>query len=218
MASNCIMEHDLNTISTLNSSSSVTEDLSGQCRSNAPLAMAFYYFDFNDNRKRDVDSLARALLAQLLAQCPNNAKCIDELHFQIQYVQKRDVDFLLGILREFVQSFEQTYIVIDALNECSECEELMKFIEVVYGWESAQLHIFATSRQLPEIEETIRDRATDCICLQESNTMQDITMLVQQRLDSDRRLQKWPLHVRAEIQDSLIKGAGGMYENWYAPI
>jgi hypothetical protein len=202
----------------LNSSSSVIEDLSGQFRSNTPLAVAFYYFDFNDNGKRDVNSLARALLAQLLTQCPSNARCIDELHSQIQYGQKRDIDFLLGVLREFVQSFEQTYIVIDALDECSECEELMKFIEVVHGWESAQLHIFATSRQLPEIEETIRERATDCICLQESNIMQDITMFVQQRLDSDRKFQKWPLDVRAEIQGALIKGASGMYENWYAPM
>jgi hypothetical protein len=202
----------------LNSSSSVIEDLSSHCRSTTRLAVAFYYFDFNENGKRDVNSIARALLAQLLAQCPSNANCIDELHSQIQYVQKRDVDFLLRILREFVQSFEQTYIVIDALDECSECEELMKFIEVIYGWQSAQLNIFATSRQLPEIEETIRDRATDCICLQESNIMQDIVMLVQQRLDSDRKFQRWPPDLRAEIQDALIKGASGMYEGWCPPI
>jgi hypothetical protein len=131
-------------------------------------------------------------------------------------VQQRDIDFLLGILREFVQLFQHTYIVIDALDECSEYIELMKFFEVVCGWESAQLHIFATSRQLPEIEETINDRATNCTCLQESQITQDIAMVVHQRLKTDRKFRKWPPDIQAEIQEALIVGASGMYENWYA--
>lgn len=177
--------------------------------------MAFYYFDFSNNGKNDIDSLVRALLAQLLPQCPSNAKCLDSFYSQIQGgVQQRNIDFLLQMLLEFVQSFEQAYIVIDALDECSECQELMKFIEVVCSWGSTQFHIFVTSRQLPEIEVTIKDLATDCICLQESQITQDINMFVYQRLQSDRKFQKWPPDVRAEIQETLIMGAGGMYENW----
>jgi hypothetical protein len=176
--------------------------------------VAFYYFDFNDIGMNSVESLVRALLAQLLAQCASTTKCIDELHSQVQGgVQQRNVDFLLGVLREFVQSFEKTYIVIDALDECSDCEELMKFIEVVYGWESTRLHILATSRQLLEIQETIEDLATDCICLHESQITEDITLFLNQRLQSDRKFQKWPPGVRDEIQDALLIGAAGMYEN-----
>ena len=87
----------------------------------------------------------------------------------------------------------------------------MKLIEVIQGWEFDRLHILVASRQLPEIEEVVANKATSFICLQNS-TNQDIHILIQERLSSDRKFQKWPYQVRSEIDEALTGGPSGMYD------
>jgi len=173
------------------------------------LAVAFYYFDFNDVGKRDTTSLVRALVAQLLAKIPATSKFLEMLSSQIDD-KRPGIDFLLELLRLFVIELDQVYLIIDALDECEECEELMSLIETVHGWELDRLHIFVASRQLPEIEEVIVDCATSSICLQ-NLINQDIHIFIQGRLSSDRKFQKWPYQVRCEIDEALTIGASGMY-------
>lgn len=208
---------DLSNVNNL--SSSIIDDISARCASNHGSALAFYYFDFNDIDKRDVQSLVRALVAQLVAQLPNNSHSLDLIYSSVQRgIQQPDVDFLTGTLRHMVQSFSQAYIVIDALDECSESEELMEFIKKVSEWRLSTLHIVTTSRQLSEIEETVGNYATDRLCLQDSKISADIAMLVRQRLDTDRKFQKWPADVRDEIDCTLMKGAHGMFRWVYCQL
>lgn len=190
-------------------SSSIIEDLLSRQKDNN-LAVAFYYFDFNDVGRRDTTSLVRALVAQLLAKIPATSKFLETLSSQVDDKQP-DMDFLLVLLKNFITELNQAYIVIDALDECEECEELMKLIEIIHGWEFNRLHILVASRQLPEIEEVATDCATSSICLQNSIN-QDIHILIQERLSSDRKFQKWPYQVRCEIDEALTSGASGMYD------
>ncbi len=190
--------------------SSIIEDMVARCRPCTLQAVAYYYFDFNDDGKRDVNSLLRVLLKQLLAKCPANAKCLEVLFTRKKEGTQPDTDALLQILREFIDSFEETYIIIDALDESSECEELMKTLEEIIGWESTRLHILATSRQLPEIEETVKAYATDSVCLQDATISNDIIILIRERLNSDKKLQKWPAVVKLEIETTLSEKAHGM--------
>jgi hypothetical protein len=155
--------------------------------------------------------MLQAIVAQLVAQCPTDSSSLQMLYSQIQRgVQQPDVDFLMRTLRYMVQAFGQTHIIIDALDECSEIEELMKFIEEVHKWRIEHLRIIATSRQLSDIEEVIGDIATDKLCLQDSKISIDIQMLIQQRLGTEKKFQKWPEDVRQEIETTLSKGAHGM--------
>jgi hypothetical protein len=152
-------------------------------------------------------------VAQLLVQCSNDTERLASLYNQIQSgIQHPSIELLLGLLRDLIQVFTQTFIVIDALDECSECEELMTFLETIHDWQVTTLHLLATSRQLPDIEETVVCLATDSLCLQESNIMIDIAALLQLRLSSDRKFQKWPTDVKLEIESTLLNKASGMYE------
>jgi hypothetical protein len=172
--------------------------------------IAYYYFDFNDIGKRDVESLARAIIVQLLAKVSPSSSCVEAVSSQI-VDQQPDLDFLSQTLYMFIPEFETVYIVVDALDECSDHEGLMGWLEKVHGWQSDRIHILATSRQLPEIEDVIVDCATAAVCLQDSNLGQDIRMLIQQRLKTDRKFQKWPAAVRLEIEVALTAKASGMY-------
>ena len=195
------------------SSSSIIEDLLS-CQPDDSLTVTFYYFDFNDTGKRDTTSLIRALVVQLLAKIPSTAHYLQDLPSHI-YEKPPDTKSLLDMLRTFVQEVDQTFLVIDGLDECEECEELMALIRLMYGWGLDQLHILISSRELPEIKEAIADCAISSLCLQNSIN-QDISILIQERLSSDRKFQKWPYHVRKEIEEALTDGASGMYENYAA--
>jgi hypothetical protein len=155
--------------------------------------------------------MAQALVAQLVVQCSNDSIALGSLYSDIQRgIQQPDVNFLTRILHLIVQSFQQTYIILDALDECSELDELINFIEEMCNWGVSDFRIIATSRQLSEIDETVGIRATDKLCLQDSKISTDILILVQHRLETDRKFQKWPAEVRDEIQNTLINGAHGM--------
>jgi hypothetical protein len=190
-------------------SSSIIEDLLNSQTDNS-LAVAFYYFDFNDFGKRNTASLIRALVAQLLAKILATSKYLEILSSQIDDKQP-DIDFLLELLQIFITELNQAYIVMDALDECEECEKLMKLIEIIRGWKFDRLHILVASRRLPEIEEVVANKAISSICLQNS-TNQDIHILIQERLSSDRKFQKWPYQVRSEIDRALPGGPSGMYD------
>jgi hypothetical protein len=149
-------------------------------------------------------------VAQLLAKIPATSKYLEILSSQIDDKQP-DIDFLLELLQIYITELNQAYIVIDALDKYEECEELMKLIEIMHGWEFDWLHILVASRQLPEIEEVVANKATSSICLQNS-THQDIHIFIQECLSSDRKFQKWPYRVRSEIDEALTGGPSGMYD------
>lgn len=174
--------------------------------------IAYYYFDFNDIGRRGVESLARAVILQLLAKISSSSSYVEALSSQI-VDQQPDLEFLSQTLYFLISEFEKVYIVVDALDECSDHEGLMGWLEKVHGWRSDRIRILATSRQLPEIEDVIVDCATAALCLQDSNVGQDIRLLIQQRLKSDRKFQKWPAAVRLEIEVALTAKASGMYRS-----
>lgn len=50
------------------SSSSIIEHLTVYCQNTPESALAYFYFDFNDAGKRDINSLLKSLISQLAAQ------------------------------------------------------------------------------------------------------------------------------------------------------
>lgn len=75
------------------------------------------------------------------------------------------------------------------------------------------MHLLVTSRREPDIESTLEDIVNDQsrICLQSALVDKDIQRYVQDRLATDKLLQKWRKDdVRQEIEAVLKDGAKGM--------
>ncbi|KAH7378562.1 hypothetical protein BKA64DRAFT_648569 [Cadophora sp. MPI-SDFR-AT-0126] len=62
--------------------------------------------------------------------------------------------------------FRQAFIIIDALDECTEQEALLGLIEKVVGWKFENLHILVTSQPEGGIEDALKPLVTDQICIQ----------------------------------------------------
>ena len=102
------------------------------------------------------------------------------------------------------------HILIDALDECTDCDSLLEFLEEFINWNLDGSHMFVASRKEEEIENVLQSLITCQIDIQGEAVDSDIQIHIQDRVSKDTRLKKWPLNVKKEIEDTLMKGAKSM--------
>jgi hypothetical protein len=191
-------------------SSTTIEQLVHYCKQLPRAALVFFYFDFDDTKKRDFDALIRSLLTQLLFQCETIPKVLLDLYqSHMNSYHGFDNDVLVEAFRELVRTFQDVYIVLDALDESSECVEALRFIENVQDWSLSQVHVLVTSRQFAIIEISFENLVFDRICLQESPMNRDILIYIEDKLVNDKFVAKWPLDVREQARTKLLAGEEG---------
>ena len=173
--------------------------------------IVYYYFDFSDTLKQSSDSLIRSLITQLSSQstiCPEALKSIYSQNLNGQR-QPTTEDLVVG-LKHIVGSFQHVYVIIDALDECRDREQLLPLIEAIIGWKLGNLHMLATSRQERDIEECVGPLASAQINLHSVQVNTDIHTHLRERLQSDPKLKKWPAKIHGQIEAALMDGAHGM--------
>jgi hypothetical protein len=77
------------------------------------------------------------------------------------------------------------YIIVDALDECSEREELLVLIEDIIDWKLTTLHTLATSRKEQDIEDCLSTLVSNEIDIQSTLVDADIRVHVRERLRND---------------------------------
>ncbi|KAK0123929.1 hypothetical protein ONS95_008919 [Cadophora gregata] len=193
--------------------STLVEQLLLYCKNMPQSAIVYFYFDFNDAGKRDVTSLIRSLITQLSAWTKATPIVLLEAYKSYQSGNLSDDDESLAIvLRNLVLTFENVYIVFDALDESSDCDGILQLMHTMKDWKLSRLHILATSRQLTGIEESLTGLVTDKICLQDAEMNEDIVLYVADKLQNDKKLSKWPPDIRLKIQTKLLGEEGGMFQ------
>ena len=112
-----------------------------------------------------------------------------------------------------IASVGDTYIVLDALDECVEQDELLRDLEKFCSWEGVDLHVLVTSRREPDIEEalTLLCDSRNRISIHELVDV-DIRTYIQDRLQFDPKLKKRQKDpkLQLEIKDTLMTKANGM--------
>lgn len=111
--------------------------------------------------------------------------------------------------------YTETYIVIDALDECSENRpDLLVTIEEMVSWEEQRLHTLITSRREKDIEDSFAPLlgTEDIVLIRNSSVDEDIRAYTHGRLQKDAKLRKWRCHpiVQEEIESTLTAKANGM--------
>jgi hypothetical protein len=62
-------------------------------------------------------------------------------------------DTLLLALQQMIREFGETYIIVDALDECKDREELLEGIRTIASWELKSFTYFVTSQREKGIKE-----------------------------------------------------------------
>jgi hypothetical protein len=159
--------------------------------------------------------MIRSLVKQLSMQSANTPRALELLFSSCMDGDRQPtVPALLETLQQIVYGFSKAFIILDALDECKERLDLLEDIEEIAGWKTGKLHILTTSRREKDIEESLELLVNDKdkICIQNVLVNNDIKTYINERLQNDRRLQKWRKLPQAqqEIERTLIDKADGM--------
>ncbi|KAF8507626.1 hypothetical protein JB92DRAFT_3198641, partial [Gautieria morchelliformis] len=188
--------------------STIIEELSLHCRSDPSLAIAFFYFDFNNK-----DTLPNVVLRSLIKQLSVRANSFQVLASLFARDEPRALgqEELMNTLKSIVKGYQTVYIVFDALDECPERSRFLEAIEEINDWKLDTLHLMATSRKERDIEETLGGLISHAVYMHESLVDGDIRVHVSRTLDDDRRFRMCSAEEKEMVKTTLINGAHGMF-------
>lgn len=191
--------------------SSVIEHVKALCSRDSTNGYAYYYFDFNDERKQGLEGLLRSILAQLSGQKVKFPEEIQRLHDEsTRHQQQPNLSSLIETFFFLIGRFRRVYLVIDALDECTEREDLLNFINEVANQKAGNASILVASRKEQDFVAGLEGITKNSLCVQDAPTEDDIRLFIQKRLMRDLKLKKRPEPVKREIEQSLVDGAHGM--------
>lgn len=191
--------------------STVIQNVLCHKRSNPRIGVAFFYFTFNDESKRDASAMLRALLLQLSDQRQDGQADLVKL-YDSHKTGTIPLPVLIIYLRRSIERFRDVFIMLDALDESPRDgprEHVLDTLEAMRNWGLQGLHLFYTSRNEPDINERFDLSTNQQFAMQSPGIDQDIADFILSRLDTSRSLQKWRKH-RDKIQESLAKRANGV--------
>lgn len=195
----------------LSYSASVIENLKDSLKDGEVLV--FFYCDFRNERSTSAAEVMRSILSQLLQQFGwdgvNHGGLIDELERRNQDTSAiSDVMLLARYVSRVAEQFsQQPFIIIDALDECKDVEELLDaLVELTKGG----LRLLATGRPLQVIRDSLSVLPSISMDTMKCEVSADINLHVMRVLDSHRRLRLLGTNLKKEIHSVLSQKADGM--------
>ena len=139
-------------------STAILQDLLESCNSRSNGVSAHFYFSYNNAQMQCPEMLLRSLVCQLSQNCVQMPPSLDTL-FTLRDKQQGlpSLQTLLGVLRQMILEFPQVFILVEALDECTQRLELMDVLATVAEWQLQNLHLLITSRGEQEIESFLKD-------------------------------------------------------------
>jgi hypothetical protein len=107
--------------------------------------------------------------------------------------------------------FETVFIVLDALDESDRDsrKDLLGWITRILG---SGRSILVTSRDEHDIRSVLTTETVSQISIQSSKVDADVRLYVQNCLQRDPKLKRFPKDVKDVIENKLVSGSNGMYE------
>lgn len=116
------------------------------------------------------------------------------------------------MLKKVLQDLPDTYIMLDALDECAVAEHqlLLDFIELVSQWKNIRLHFLVTS-QLQDPFTARLPLLAKQINLNNKNAMKDdITIFITNQLQTNHALKHWAPQEKEKIRTTLMRRGNDM--------
>lgn len=197
-------------------SAGIIEDIQEFCAKDPTKSLAFFFFDFNDVEKQEPINMVKSLLSQFLNRCNSVPDTVRSLYATCENRRREaSQQQLLQALRETLELLPAPFVVLDALDECSNWDGLFDILYEMQSWGRDTLRVLLTSRKEVDIEEALEDVVApdDGICLESRLVDRDIRTYVQERLAKDKSFKRWQRdsEIKKEIEGTLGRKANGMY-------
>jgi ankyrin repeat domain-containing protein 50 len=181
------------------------------CHQQPDEAIAYFYFDFSDSSRQKLNACLRSILAQLCSVHPFMPPVVAELMKLSQSPGRNGLledDELLPAIMTVFSGLGRCRLVIDALDENTDQQELMEAIKVVAG--CPNISLLTTSRKDKNIEDVLSEVMDVSVTLKSIDVDRDIEAYVVECLQTDSKLKKRPQHVKKRIEDVLASKSSGM--------
>ena len=126
-------------------------------------------------------------------------------------VQQPSDEQLQNVLHDILDRFSQAYIIIDALDECTDREKTLDWLNKLISdtnRKAENLHIVVTSRQERDIDEIFAALDPHSIDVGEANT-EDIVEYLNLQIES--KFMKYDENTQAKIMSEMEEHAEGSY-------
>lgn len=192
-------------------SSSAIEDVKNYCRRKSSVAYAYFFFDGTSSQSKlsAHESLVRSVTMQLSDQFDGIPPALVDMYEDEHNGRSQPlIGALEDTLLQILQSFDAVYILLDALDECSERLKALKWIQSIALQTSGNLHLMVTSRPEPDIKKPLcalpNLHEINVASQQESD---DIKHYIDARLSE---VDKWTEAQKTLVRNGLSRGAGGV--------
>jgi len=201
--------------------STAIESITLHTRARPNQAVVYFYFTFRDGQKQGPQNLLRSVVQQLYSQSKTHIQELDELFSVCRNGQQLpSVAELMKVLPKLIRSFNETFFVLDALDECEEAGrkgrgKTLQCLSQILGLRLDTLHIIITSRPEKDIEDFIQPflQSDNKICIQSTLINEDICSYIRERLRDDSQFSRWRKQpkVQKEIESNLMGSVDGMF-------
>jgi hypothetical protein len=185
-------------------------------------SLAFFYFDFRDEeKKQDFRNFVTSLLVQLSAYSSPCCHLIYRLYSTHgKGTQQPSNDALTKCLREMLSlaTEQPIYLIVDALDECPDSsgmptprEDVLNLLEDLVRLGLPKLHICVTSRLEIDIKNVLEPLASGVVSLHdESGQKKDISDYVKDVVSLDRKMGRWRSDEKELVIEEVTEKADGM--------
>ncbi|KAG4432894.1 hypothetical protein IFR05_011612 [Cadophora sp. M221] len=173
--------------------------------------VAFIYFSYKDGEIQTPVNLMASLLQQLVSQKPEYLQDLKSLyHKHVRENTRPDVGEISDLLLPIIWSFPQVFIIIDALDECSDADDVRFILLTELKKYKSRVCLLIASRPLPKLEEGLENAVRVYAKASES----DIKNYLEQRLASVKIMQKHFVDepsLKSTIVSTIILKIKGMF-------
>ncbi len=184
--------------------------------------MAYYYFDFWDDKKQDCYGLLSSLILQLSLESDPCCDILSKLYSDNNRARKPTLIALKKCMKDMLSQPGQgpIYLIVDGLDECSNSSgtptprgKVLELIKELVGLERPDVHLCVASRPEIDIQNVLESLNTLQISLndeigQEADIIAYIKSVV--KLNSVLENQGWTEEDEILVINTLSQKANGM--------
>lgn len=181
---------------------------------NESSALAYFFCDISDMNKRTKRNLLCSLVLNLFA-CSQDKTILEELYAKCKHgLQKPTNSDLCEVLHSYMTRLQKVYLLIDALDECINVEEVLGLVKLIHEWDIISCHLLVTSRKEIPIVHALKpampievDLSCNNMALAVGN---DIEQYIDHMMSSDTELMTWNYQAKELIKVTLMEKGKGM--------
>ena len=181
--------------------------------------MAYYYFDFRDDKKQDCYGLLSSLILQLSLESDTSCNILSKLYSDNNRARKPTLIALKKCIKDMLSQPGQgpIYIIVDALDECPNSSgtpsargKVLEVIKELAGLGLSNVHLCVASRPEVDIQKVLESLDTLQVSLHnEIGQEADIVAYIKSVVNSDNVLD-WTEEDENLVVNTLSQKANGM--------